>query len=94
MSHQDRINLAKNPSDPRNWDGRSNKEAIDRWSERAHQESKLAPRAKGGSVELPTTGAVKLHNTAERHADPRAEAKRDLNHDKANEYMRDVRRIT
>jgi hypothetical protein len=93
MSRQKRIEEYSKPASEVWWDGRSNKPAIERWQGRAKENSQLAPRAKSGSVELPTTGPVREHNSAARHADPRSEAKSDKNHvDKLTEYMRGVRR--
>jgi hypothetical protein len=79
MSRQKRVEELSDPSFSK-WRGQSTSENISRWSERAHKESPVAPRAKGGSTELPTTGPVKLHETHVRSGDPRAEAKADLNH--------------
>jgi hypothetical protein len=93
MSRQKRIEEYSKPASDVWWDGRSNKEAIDRWEKRASKNSKLAPRAKGGSTELPTTGPVKLHETHVRPGDPRAEAKADHNHIDVNSlYAKGIRR--
>ena len=97
MSREERIKRAANPSDPRNWDGRSNKEAINRWSERAHKESDGARhRASSGDVKLPSTGEMGVHSTSRAghmEGDPYERAKADRNHDdKLTDYMRGLRR--
>jgi hypothetical protein len=79
MSRMKRVEEYADPSHSE-WRGQSTSENISRWEKRAGAESKLAPRAKGGSTELPTTGPVKLHETHVRSGDARAEAKADLNH--------------
>jgi hypothetical protein len=100
MSRQERIKRAADPSDPRNWDGRSNKEAIDRWSERAHKESDGARhRALSGDVRLPPTGGeMNVHSTSRAghmQGDPYERAKADKNHDdKLSDYMKGLRRET
>jgi hypothetical protein len=97
MSRQKRIEEYSRPASEVWWDGRSNEKAIERWQGRAKENSKLAPRAKGGgSVELPTTGNVDLHSTHVRPGDgndARAKAKADLNHDPvATLYAKGIRR--
>jgi hypothetical protein len=67
------------------------------WSGRAETNSAIAPRAKGGKMDLPSTGNVKMRSTASKPrgiaADPYPAAKADLNHDlAATMYMRGVRR--
>jgi hypothetical protein len=98
MSFQERIKKYSRPADPEWWDGRSNKEAISRWSERAHRESDgAAHRALSGEVRLPETGDVHLHATAAHRRgdgnDARAKAKADLNHRLDYDYLKKVRRI-
>jgi hypothetical protein len=98
MSRQERITRAANPSDPRNWDGRSNKEAIARWSERAHQDSDGARHRASTrkEPELPSTGEMNVHSThraGHMQGDPYAMARGDLNHDnKLTEYLKGIRR--
>jgi hypothetical protein len=96
MSRKERLERYANPSDPRNWDGRScYKENIDRWSERAHQESDGARHRASTrkEPELPSTGEMNVHSTHVRPGDQRKEAKADRNHvDKLTEYMRGVKR--
>jgi hypothetical protein len=93
---QKRIKEYANPSHSE-WRGQSTEANLKTWGDRASEESKLAPRAKSGSVELPTTGPVRTHDTNEKAGytgDFYAEAKRDLNRDLNNPYQRGVRRIT
>jgi hypothetical protein len=94
MTRQSRIRDYATPSSKVWWDGRSNKEAIDRFAERARENSKLAPRALSGEVRLPETGNLNLHNTEKRPTgdgnDARARAKADLNHDVAGDTAYDA----
>jgi hypothetical protein len=77
------------------WDGRSNEKAIERWSERAHQESDGARHRASTrkEPELPSTGEMNVHSTHGRAGDQRAAAKSDKNHvDKLSMYMRGIKR--
>jgi hypothetical protein len=80
------------------WRGQSTRENIDRWSKRAEKESDGDKhRAKGGEVELPSTGEMRVHSTrqeAGHTGDFYEAAKRDLNRDLNNPYQRGIRRIT
>jgi hypothetical protein len=82
MSRTERIKQYATPSSgPDNWKGAGRDQAnIDRWSERAHENSRLAPRAKS-TMELPNTGKAELSDTnAGRVADPQRVGKQ-LDHD-------------
>jgi hypothetical protein len=94
MSRQERIKQYSQPASKVWWDGRSNKEAIDRFAERAHRESDSARhRALSGEIRLPPTDNMNLHDTAARPRgdgnDARAKAKADLNHDVAGDTAYD-----
>jgi hypothetical protein len=98
MSRQKRIEEYANPSSKVWWDGRSNREAISRWSERAHQESDGARHraSKRKEPELPSTGEMNVHSThraGHMQGDPYARARGDLNHNnKLSGYLKGVRR--
>ncbi|WP_426418477.1 hypothetical protein [Bradyrhizobium genosp. A] len=96
MSRLDRLREYANPSRRENWDGESNDKAnLDRWSKRASENSKLAPRAKGGEIKLPDTGSdVSLHDTEAkpRGGDARAVAKADKNVVGDSSYLAGIRR--
>ena len=67
------------------------------WSKRAEDNSQIAPRAKGGKMDLPSTGGnVKLRTTSSPPKgagdDPYKRAKADMNSTGESMYMRDVRR--
>jgi hypothetical protein len=98
MSRIDRLREYARPASPKNWCGASRDEKyIDRWSERAHQESDgYKHRASDGPMELPDTGKMKLRETSMRplvrDADRvERDARADLNH-VGSLYMRYVRR--
>jgi hypothetical protein len=98
MSKTSRIKEISDPAGKEWWDGRSNKEAISRWSERAHRESDGARhRASSGEVKLPSTGEERSHSTSQpagHRGDFYERARRDLNHDLRNDaYMPGVRRL-
>jgi hypothetical protein len=68
---------------------------LDHWERRASENSKIAPRATNKSMELPSTGEVKLRPTSmapSRKGDARAEAKSDLNFVGSGSFMPKVRR--
>jgi hypothetical protein len=94
---QKRIKEYANPSHSE-WRGQSTAENIDRWSKRAEKESDGARhRAKGGDVELPSTGEMHVHSTrqeAGHTGDFYENAKRDLNRDVNNPYAKGIRRTT
>jgi hypothetical protein len=97
MGRLERLKEYANPRRRENWDGEScDKANLDRWSERAIENSKLAPRARGGEIKLPDTD-VSLHNTAakprrDKDVDKRAVAKADTNADDGSSFMRGIRR--
>jgi hypothetical protein len=67
------------------------------WSKRASDNSELAPRAKGGAIDLPNTGgAPSMRSTASKPkgfgGDPYAKAKADMNSTGDSPYMKGVRR--
>ena len=76
----------------------SAQENLDYWSAHATENSKIAPRAKGGKMDLPSTGKrMDLRDTsmrpkASRNADARAKALADTNIVGDSSYMRGVRR--
>lgn len=98
MSRIERLKEYANPSRRENWDGEScDKANLDRWSKRASENSKVAPRARGGEIKLPDTDSdeVSLHDTAakpRRDADARAVAKADKNFVGDSPYMAGIRR--
>jgi hypothetical protein len=97
MSRQSRIESYGRPASKEWWDGRSNKPAIDRWSERAAKNSDGAKhRASSGDVKLPSTGGMDVHSThqsAGQRSDPYDRARADKNHDdKLSDYLKGVRR--
>jgi hypothetical protein len=98
MSRVERCKEYANPRRRENWDGESTAANISRWSERAADNSKIAPRAKGGEIKLPDTGGdAALHDTAAkprraRETDARMVAKDDLNTDGGSSFMRGIRR--
>jgi hypothetical protein len=99
MSRLERLKEYSKPTRAANWDGPGRDQAnIDRWSERATENSALAPRAKGGEVSLPDTGKwTELRDTAAapreaRKADARMVAKDDLNTSGDSPYLRGIRR--
>lgn len=98
MSRLDRCKEYANPRRRENWDGESTAANISRWSDRAAENSKVAPRAKGGEIKLPDTGGdAALHDTVakprgDREIDARIVAKDDFNHAGDSSYMRGIRR--
>ena len=90
-----------NPSRRENWDGEScDKANLDRWSARAAENSKVAPRARGGAMKLPDTGKMSRHDTASKmtagaeSGEGRIQkaAKADTNHAGDSSYLRGIRR--
>jgi hypothetical protein len=99
MSRLDRLREYEKPLRKENWQGAGRDQAnIDRWSDRATDNSKIAPRASGGEVKLPDTGKqTALRDTgmsprAARSADKRMAAKDDQNFVGDSSYMAGVRR--
>jgi len=76
----------------------SAQENLDHWSARATENSKIAPRAKGGEMKLPSTGKAmgtrdtSMRPKASRNADARAAAKADTNIVGDSDYLRGIRR--
>jgi hypothetical protein len=97
MGRRERLKEYANPVAKRNWVGEScDKANLDRWSERATENSKRAPRARGGEIKLPDTD-VSLHDTAakprrDKDVDKRAVARADTNTDDGSSFMRGIRR--
>jgi hypothetical protein len=98
MSRIDRLKEYARPNRRANWNGAaSDQKNIDRWSDRAADNSKIAPRASDGEMKLPATGKqVELRDTSSaprysRNADARMVAKDDVNH-VGSSYMRGIRR--
>jgi hypothetical protein len=71
---------------------------IDYWADRAATNSKLAPRAKGGEIDLPSTGKrIVLRDTASapkvsRKVDARMVADKDTNFVGSSSYMKGIKR--
>jgi hypothetical protein len=66
MSSISRLKEYEKPLRKQNWQGAGRSQAnIDRWSNRATEQSRIAPRASGGEVKLPDTGKqTALRDTA------------------------------
>ena len=101
MSSVDRLKEYAKPLRKENWQGAGRAQAnIGRWSDRATEQSQIAPRASGGEVKLPDTGKqTALRDTAmspraARNADARMVAKDDKNFVGDSSYMAGVRRQT
>jgi hypothetical protein len=98
MTRDSRLREYANPVRRGNWNGAaSDKANLDRWSERASENSKVAPRAKGGAMKLPDTDKMDVHSTADaprrdKDADARAVAKADKNFAGDVSFMAGVRR--
>ncbi|RXH15224.1 hypothetical protein [Bradyrhizobium guangzhouense] len=99
MSRADRLKEYANPRRRENWDGEScDKANLDRWSDRAEANSKVALRARCGEIKLCDTGGdVSLHDTEAKPrrdagVDARMSAKADSNTDGGSSYMRGIRR--
>lgn len=98
MSRVERCKEYANPRRRANWDGESTAANISRWSDRAAENSKVAPRARGGEMRLTETGGdVALHDTGgaprkDAGVDARMVAKADTNTDGGSSFMRGVRR--
>jgi hypothetical protein len=82
---------------PAKWNGESTEKNIDKWSERASANSKIAPRAKDGEIDLPST-KVRTRDTAQkpfvkRSAEAMIKAAReDTNNVDSGNYCRGIRR--
>jgi hypothetical protein len=98
MSRQDRLKQYSDPVRPENWRGAGRDiENINRWSDRATENS-ITPknvdkfRAKGGEMDLPSTGEIRVKPTTGRGGDQREEAKADKNFVGDGTYYPKVRR--
>jgi hypothetical protein len=97
MSQQDRLKEYAKPLRAANWQGAGRDQAnIDRWSERATENSQLAPRASKGEMKLPST-KVNTRDTSMKpyrsQADSmRKEALADTNIVGDSKYLAGVRR--
>jgi hypothetical protein len=93
MSRTNRIRTEYSRPDSRAINGQSTERNIRLMSARASENSKLAPRAKGGEIELPDTFRRQPAEKPHTVADPRAVAKAELNHStKGTDYMPGIRR--
>jgi hypothetical protein len=100
MSSIDRLREYEKPTRKENWQGASRDQSnIDRWSDRTSNSSKIAPRARGGEMKLPSTGKqTELRDTSmsprtSRKVNAAMRDEDDLNH-VGSPFMRDVRRTT
>lgn len=98
MSRQDRLREYSNPVRKENWCGAGREQSyINRWSDRATENS-ITPknvdkfRAKGGEMDLPSTGETRVKPTSGRGGDQRQEAKADRNFVGSTDYFAKVRR--
>lgn len=96
MSRQDRLKEYSKPLRAGNWQGAGRDQAnIDRWSERATENSQCAPRASDGPMKLPSTKVTTRDTNMKPYrsqADSMVkEALADKN-DVGSPFMRDVRR--
>jgi hypothetical protein len=95
MSRIDRLKEYSKPT--KGWQGAGrDQDNIDRWSDRATENSKIAPRASDGEVKLPPTGDVKMRSTKSAprttaEIDAHMRGKDDLNH-AGSDYMKSIRR--
>jgi hypothetical protein len=95
----DRLKEYARPTRRENWQGAGRDQGnIDRWSDRASDNSQIAPRAPSGEVKVPDTGKrTELRDTAmspreARKADARMVAKEDTNFVGDSSFMAGVRR--
>jgi hypothetical protein len=100
MSRLERLREYARPTRRENWQGAGRDQAnIDRWSDRASDNSKIAPRASGGEVKVPNTGKqTALRDTSmsprtSRKVDAAMRGEDDLNH-VGSSYMAGIRRQT
>jgi predicted aminopeptidase len=92
--------LREEYSKPRSgWQGAGRDQAnIDRWSDRAAENSKLAPRASNGEMKLPDTGkrqesrSTKSAPRTNAEIDKRMAGENDVNHEGDSAYLRGIRR--
>ncbi len=98
MSRLDRLKEYAKPTRAGNWQGAGRDQAnIDRWTDRAADNSKIAPRATDKAMELPATGKrQELRDTSmsprtSRQIDARMAGKDDPNHF-GSDYMKSIRR--
>jgi hypothetical protein len=93
----ERLKEYANPTRAGNWNGASRDQAnIDRWSNRAAEQSQCAPRASDGPMKLPDTNAKqqidpKSSPRTTAAIDKRMAGKDDLNHSGGG-YMKNIRR--
>jgi hypothetical protein len=98
MSSIDRLKEYQKPNRKGNWNGAASDQAnIDRWSARASENSKIAPRASDGEMKLPSTGKMDVRDTGmgpkvSRKVDARMAAKQNPNFVGETSYMRGIRR--
>jgi hypothetical protein len=97
----DRLKEYAKPLRKENWQGAGRDQSnLDRWSQRATEESKIAPRASGGEMKLPSTGKqpalrdTSMSPRTSRKVDAAMCGKDDLNVVGSSPFMRDVRRTT
>jgi hypothetical protein len=95
MSRQDRLKEYSKPTRAGNWNGSSRDQAdLDRWSNRATEQSQCAPRASDGPMKLPST-KVNQRDSAMAPYRPRTNVGTDateMNVEGDSPFMRDVRR--
>ena len=98
MSSIDRLKEYAKPNRRGNWKGEASDQAnIDRWTTRAAENSKIAPRASDGEMKLPSTGKMDVRDTGmgpkvSRKVDARMAAKQNSNFVGESSYMRGIRR--
>ena len=100
MSRMDRLKEYAKPLRPENWQGASrDMDCIDRWSDRATDESHIAPRASSGPMDLPSTTSRQMGLRSTKSAprtsaeiDARMAGKDDQNFVGSSAYMRGIRR--
>lgn len=97
MSRQDRLKEYAKPLRAANWQGAGRDQAnIDRWSARAAENSKIAPRATDGPMKLPST-KVNQRDTSMKPYQPRTNYGTDAmetNIEGDSVYLRGIRRTT
>jgi hypothetical protein len=96
MSRIDRLKEYATPKGP--FGASRDQKNLDYWADRATENSKIAPRAKGGKMMLPDTGGdivmrpTTMKPKEQRAIDRRYAGKDDLNNVDSGNYMRGVRR--
>src|SRR6266851_726302 len=101
MSRQDRLKEYAKPLRAANWQGAGRDQAnIDRWADRASENSKLAPRASKGEMQLHDTGkAMAMRSTTSRPYRRDGDgvidqARSDMNIEGDSKYLAGIRRTT